>query len=197
MNDDFRVPLGASDAAATLAEQLQFTLDEGPCLHAVRQRQLVAIDTDRLRSEWPLYAEEVLSRTPYRAIMSLPMALTADTFAALDLFMVDSTGIDQISVVSALTITEEIVRALTSEAASQLEPSVSSDTPGPAWLDSPTTIARQRVWLAIGMLALRFGLDAPDALAVLRSYSYSEGTPVDEVAADLISGTLELNALRP
>jgi hypothetical protein len=34
-------------------------------------------------------------------------------------------------------------------------------------------------------------------LAVLRSYSYSEGTHVDQVAADLISGTLELDALRP
>src|SRR6185437_11302048 len=32
--DDFRVPLGASDDAASCAEQLQFTTGEGPCLQA-------------------------------------------------------------------------------------------------------------------------------------------------------------------
>src|SRR4051794_10539556 len=32
--DDFRVPLGASDEMTTLAERLQFTQGQGPCLDA-------------------------------------------------------------------------------------------------------------------------------------------------------------------
>src|SRR3954471_8525889 len=34
LDNDFRVPIGATDDVAALAERLQFTIGEGPCLDA-------------------------------------------------------------------------------------------------------------------------------------------------------------------
>ncbi|MFN2562801.1 MAG: hypothetical protein ABR571_16095 [Jatrophihabitans sp.] len=47
------------------------------------------------------------------------------------------------------------------------------------------------------MMITEFDLAAPDALVLLRSHAYSRGSDVDQVAAELTSGALGLNALRP
>ena len=69
----FRVPLGASDEAALLAERLQFTQGEGPCLAAIREQRSVVADLETLETRWPAYAAELCRHTPYRAVMSLPV----------------------------------------------------------------------------------------------------------------------------
>src|SRR3954452_17137289 len=41
---EFRVPIGASDDTATLAERLQFTQGEGPCMVSAHPRRAVTVD---------------------------------------------------------------------------------------------------------------------------------------------------------
>jgi hypothetical protein len=71
------------------------------------------------------------------------------------------------------------------------------DDSEPAWLRSSTTRDRTFVWVAMGMMMTEFDIAAPDALALLRSYAYSQDTDLDRVAADLAGGELALSALRP
>jgi hypothetical protein len=196
--NEFRVPMGASDDVAALAERLQFTLGEGPCLDAAHERRMQVADQDQLAERWPLYSHELFNRTPFRGIAAVPLALSPDTFAALDLFVADSARLPEVSLTDVTTLSEEIVDALI--LAQALSPPPSEDTvedSEPVWLRSPATRGRTLVWVAMGMMMTEFDLVAPDALALLRSYAYSNDTDLDEVAADLAHGKLELSALRP
>ena len=64
--DDFRVPLGASDDAATCAERLQFTTGQGPCLDAVRSGDTVLAGPAEILDSWPEYGQELLRPDPVR-----------------------------------------------------------------------------------------------------------------------------------
>jgi hypothetical protein len=198
LDKDFRVPIGASDNAAALAERLQFTLGEGPCMDAAFERRVIVSDREQLSERWPLYAHELFTRTDFHGIAAIPLALAPETYAALDLFVTDSSRLGAVSLADVSTLGEEIVDALLlSQAVSALPgdgPSADSD---PDWLRSPATRERTFVWVAMGMMMTEFDLAPPDALALLRSYAYSSGTDLDRVAAELTSGGLELDALRP
>ena len=52
---DRRLPLGGSDQAAGIAERLQFTVGEGPCLTAHSTGNAVLADEDELRTRWPMF----------------------------------------------------------------------------------------------------------------------------------------------
>jgi hypothetical protein len=198
LDNDFRVPLGASDDVAAAAERMQFTLGEGPCLDAAKERRVIVSDRDQLMQRWPLYAHELFTRTPFSGVASVPLALYRDTYAALDLFVSDSSRLGAVSLADVSALSEEMVEALL--LAQTVPPPSSDDTlddSEPAWMRGPTTRARTFVWVAMGMMMTEFDIAAPDALALLRSYAYSQDTDLDRVAADLAGGGLDFSALRP
>ncbi len=194
----FRVPLGASDEAALLAERLQFTQGEGPCLAAIREQRSVVADLETLETRWPAYAAELCRHTPYRAVMSLPVK-TKDFAGALDLFLADTAQVRRVSVADALTITGEIGYALNIiEAMGQGGiPDEPRDEVGPSWLHSPSARNRTQVWIAAGILMARHHLGATDAVALLRSFAYGHDTVIDEVARQMVDGELDSQAVVP
>jgi hypothetical protein len=197
VTDSFRVPLGASDEQASLAERLQFTQGEGPCLDAAHDRRIQFADTEHLRERWPLFSQELFARTTYRAVVAVPWMTTDGTNGALDLFLSDPGALRVVSLADAVTVTDHIVDALA--VARTLTAGVTtswSDGDVPAWLLGPTAQDRQITWVANGMLMTRYGLTGPDALALLRAYAYAHDTVTDTVAADLVSGTLDVDQLR-
>jgi hypothetical protein len=188
LSDDFRVPLGASDEVATMAERLQFTTGEGPCLQAVHAHRPVSAADGALRTHWPVFAERLFAQTPYRAVMSLPVGHDRGQFGALDLYWTDPAASRTLTTVDAITVTDEIYRALTistPDAVTGL-----ADPAQPVWLRGGVPRARMNVWIAVGILITDLDASAPDALALLRAYAYSHDTSVDSTAHDLTDGTL-------
>jgi GAF domain-containing protein len=195
---DFRVPLGASDDQASLAERLQFTQGEGPCLDAARQQRIQVADVKQLHRRWPLYTQELLEHTAYRAIIAMPLMISDGTRGALDMFLTEPGAMDAVSLVDAATVMDQIVEALT--VARALGDSIVSPAPAddelPAWLLGPTAQDRQITWIANGMLMTRYNITAPDALALLRAYAYGHDTDTDTTAAELVNGNLDINQLQ-
>lgn len=192
-SSDFRVPLGASDDTASHAERLQFTLGEGPCLHAHAGPDAVRSTGAQIEQRWPLMYDELNLHTPYRSIVSLPLHLSDDTSGALDLYLTQSTSADVLDLDPAAVVADTIVEALDfSDTAT-----FSAHRPGPPWLYGPESAHRMQMWVAIGLLTARLGLAGNDALAVLRGYAYSHDRLVDDIADDLIDGLLPAADLRP
>jgi hypothetical protein len=177
-----RVPLGASDGDAAAAERLQFTLGEGPCLHAHATGQSVFADSREFAARWPELYDELVTRTPYRAVISIPLRDQFRGLGALDLHLTDTAGITPQLWIDAYTISDHITAALTRSAAG----SESADR-DPAWFDSPPALRRQRVWMAIGMLSVHLDVPAEDALAALRGHAYTNQQDLDDLAADLVT----------
>ena len=203
-DDDFRVPVGASDDVATAAERLQFTQGEGPCIDAAGQRRILVASTSELVDRWPSFSDELFRQTPYRGIVSVPLALTSRAYGALDLYVVDPRRMAELRLDEVSAVCGEIVDAMRVAADVRMA-SADAAAPGerdsagevlPVWLITAPAEARAFVWVAMGMVISEFNFNAGDALALLRSFAYGRGQTVDAVAADVVSGELRLSQLQ-
>lgn len=186
-----RLPLGASSDLAATAERLQFTVGTGPCRAAHLSGEPVFAMGDDLRRRWLPFAELLMSRTPFRGVVALPLPRSLAGNVAIDLYFTDETAVPRLPVFEAMSVGGLITSAL-SEAA------VWSDWEargGPQWLRTPAARRRAVVWEALGRLSVAHDTDTRGALDVLRAAAYAAGRPVDDVAADVLSGRLEATAL--
>ena len=181
-----RVPLGASSEDAAVAERLQFTAGEGPCITAQETGQPVFAVPEDLARRWPVFADLFLGGTPFRAVVALPLRPELAGHGAIDLYFADPGEVTGLDVVDALADGELVTTAL-SEAAVW---SSWSAEDGPEWLHGPAPRRRAAVWEAIGLLGLELGLTAPEAIGLMRMQAYGSSHSADDVAADLLAGRL-------
>lgn len=188
-----RVPLGASDEKADQAERLQYTAGEGPCLTAHAEQRPVLADEAELTARWPVFAAELMARTPIRGVIALPLGDGHAQTGVLDLYVVPPGQVDDLSLADALAVTAEVARVFAHPADSSSGGLIG----GPAWLGAPGAQRRIQVWQAMGLLNTALRLDSVDALAALRGYAYSRATDVDTVAGQVVDGTLAIHRLAP
>lgn len=195
IQDQFRVPVGASDDDGVAAERLQFTVGEGPCLAAVRRRAVVRAGGEELEALWPAYYDELVRHTPYRSILAIPFAADTDVTAALDLYFREPDAAADVNIADVTAVTVQISALLraSNEPAEPAARSLGVDLP--VWLRGPHARDRLRLWIAAGVLMVRLRVDAPDALALLRTYAYSRDRALDDLGEAVIAGTLPAEAL--
>ncbi len=187
-----RIPLGASSEDAATAERLQFTAGAGPCRTAAEHHQPVFAASDDLRRRWPGFAELLAERTPFRAVVALPLGETLAGRGVLDMFFTDDGGVPGLDVFEAMAVGDLVTSALSDAAVW----SAWSDEGGPAWLHTPAARRRAQVWTALGRVCLVREVDAPQALALLRAAAWSAGRTVDDLAADVLADRVDLAGLR-
>jgi hypothetical protein len=183
VDKEYRLPLGASSGLARSAERLQFTLGEGPCLEAAASGQMRVMRMPDIEARWPSFASELSRRTPFDAIVSLPMLIAPEYSGAVDLYVSGEEQLRELKLADASDAVQEIARILA--------PGLGGSGQGPGWLRSAAARARGDVWIAIGMLMVPLDRSAPDILALLRSYAYARDTTLDDIAAALASGALD------
>ena len=185
-----RLPLGGSNVAADTAERLQFTVGEGPCLTSHSTREPVLADEDELRRRWPAYHDALVSLTPIRGVISLPLHGGLEDIGALDLYLQPPNDIHDLGLAEALSVTTALSAAFA--AAMDAEPRTDS---GPSWLDAPTAERRALVWQAVGFVGVGLELGSTDALALLRAHAYGHSADLDDVAAAVLARRLSLAEL--
>jgi hypothetical protein len=184
-------PLGASDAESGLAERLQFTVGAGPCLHASEARQPVFVVGTDMARRWPAFHEQLVSRTAYRGIVALPMRRGLAGVGAIDLYFRREGGVAVLDVFSAMTVGDLVVAAL----AEATVWSSWSEADGPEWMQSPSARRRAGVWEAMSQIGLALDVGPDQALSALRGQAYAQGRTVDDLAADVLTGRLDLPAV--
>jgi hypothetical protein len=195
VDDHFRVPLGASDDDAVAAERLQFTVGEGPCLQALRDRVEVRASEADLSRRWPAFYDELARLTPYRSVASLPLQIMPTLNGAIDFYFIDPTGAFTVDLGLAGLVAQEIVEALRATS-TPTAPSVR--TAGvllPGWLYSPNASARLRTWIAAGVVMATLGLNPTNALARIRGYAYARQEDITRVTDAILAGELPADAL--
>jgi hypothetical protein len=181
--DALRLPLGASDPTAVLAERLQTTLGEGPCLTASSTSTPLRATGVMMALRWPVFHHELLQQTPYRTIISLPLqSPQQERFGALDLYSTDDDAFSDLIVDQLSTEVADPIAAILFD-----QPPTSHQHPDdpPAWLDSQPVRDRMTVWVAIGMLMEHRALTNTEALSMLRGHAYTHDTTLDELATQI------------
>ncbi|CCH88506.1 conserved protein of unknown function; putative GAF domain [Modestobacter italicus] len=138
---DRRLPLGASDPVSAEAERLQFTAGEGPCLSAHAEGTPIVAGESTIEARWPAFPGTLVTHTPIRGTILLPLRHGLQGIGAVDLYVVPPNDVASLSVQDALAITEEIAVVLQAQS---LHDRQHSD--GPAWLDAPAAQQRSTVW---------------------------------------------------
>lgn len=187
---DRRLPLAASDRTAAEAERLQFTVGEGPCLSSHAEGHPIMADEATIATRWPAFHDDLVTRTPIRGVVSLPLEDEFSDLGVLDLYLVPPRDVGGLDL--------ELGRAVAGEVTAALRATngrTSADADGPAWLDTPAAGRRSLVWQAMGFVNTGLGVTGPDALAMLRAHAYSEGLTLDDLAARVVDREVPLERL--
>jgi hypothetical protein len=189
---DLRAPVAASSETAATAERLQFTAVEGPCLHVTETGTPVVAPEEDLARWWPVFHDLLVSNTPLRSVVALPLPAPLEGLGVLEMFSTEPAGAARMDSSEAQIVARLIARRLDRDA----DWSTRSALDGPAWVNTPGARRRSRLWIGVGMVIAELHLPAPDALAVLRSHAYATGRSVDDLADDLVVGRADPAELR-
>ncbi|MGW0500942.1 GAF domain-containing protein [Streptomyces sp. NPDC003007] len=168
--------LAASDDAALVLEEIQFTVLEGPCINAARTGEPVAVDD--LRQEltpWPLFGAMACEKLPgVGSVYALPLFFGDYVLGSVDLLATRPRALGEDALEQASHVADAVTAALMPTREMLL-----TGNDAPAW--EPEQVVRAH-WFdtsrAVGALAARrqIGEDEPDLL-LLGSHIVVPGSP--------------------
>lgn len=178
------ITVASSDTFAEQLDEVQYDVDEGPCLQALHTgvAQLGA-DLDA-ETRWPRYREAVQS-LGLRSVMGLPLPLEHGARAAMNVYSTTPNAFDDVTVEAATTLANQAARAVVlairvayrSENTENLQ----------AVLES-----RRTTDVAVGILMARQRFTQEAAFETLRSAAISRNVSLHEVAAGLVNSVDDL-----
>ena len=200
-NAGYPMPIGASCANSTLAEQLQFTVGQGPCHDAHRTGAAVVATETVIASSWPAYHDLLVTHTTFRSVVALPLLGPLAPTATIDLLFYNPHAAAHLLLPRIGVLCRHVTAALIEAdliAADQerTTPQPNEDS-GPVWLSSPSGMARSQVMVAAGILTHHLGVSPDDAVKVLKARAYATGSTTDDVAAALVHGHTPVTAFDP
>jgi hypothetical protein len=175
----------ASDLSARTAQDLEFTLGEGPSRDAVEERRPVVAAGAGLARRWSHYGPAVAA-LGISSVVAVPVRLSAFPFGALTVFgPPHSTGGD---------LLEPLLAAADTIALAVLPASGGAARQGNPEIMGLFGQADRRsvVHQAAGTVSVQCGCGIGDALALIRAHAFAEGRSVDAVASDIVHRRLRL-----
>ncbi|GAB2761165.1 GAF and ANTAR domain-containing protein [Streptomyces bullii] len=176
--------LAASNEAALLLEEIQFTVLEGPCISAAHSGEPVAVDD--LRHEltpWPLFGATVRERLPQvESVYALPVFFGDYVLGSVDLLACRPHALTKEALEQTSQVADAVAAALLPTRQMLL-----TGAEAPAW--EPEQVVRAH-WFdtarAIGALVARRGLSPENALALMRAEAFRTGRSLADIATDIL-----------
>ena len=169
-------PAVTSDAVARI-DVLQYEHDEGPCLDAIRENEVVSSPDVRHDERWPGWGRAAAEETGLRSMLCFRLFTHGDQLGAINFYSRQVDAFDQDDRDHGLAIASHVSIAIAAaEEIDQLK----------AGLDTRTMIGQ-----ATGILMERFGLDAERAFEVLTRLSMQTNRKLRDLAREVVgSGRL-------
>jgi GAF domain-containing protein len=164
----------ASDDRAERADQLQYELEEGPCLDAIWEHETFRIGDMTAEDRYPRWAQTVVEETGIRSSLSLQLFTDAEqnSLGALNLYSPRPEAFDDETRAEGLAFAAQAAVALRS---AQTEEELRSGM-----------VTRNLIGLAQGILVERLKLTPDQAFGVLSRLSQESNTKLREVARRLV-----------
>ncbi|MDQ1511104.1 MAG: hypothetical protein QOG50_2948 [Actinomycetota bacterium] len=176
-----------SDSMTAAAEEVQYTLGEGPCVDAFQTKapvlapDLAHSDGDR----WPAF--RIGAETAgVRAVFGFPLLIESVCFGALNLYHDHPGPLSDEQFADALAVAHVASRIVLGW----------QSVAGPgslAWQLEHVPMHRAIVHQATGMVSVQAAVSIPDAVVMLRAYAFAEDRPISDVAAAVVGGDLRLD----
>lgn len=181
---DDRIVLAVAGTLIDQVEDLQISLDQGPCLYAFQSRVPVLVadlgEAAMIR-QWPGFAPRAVA-AGIRAVFAFPVLLHGQPIAALDLCRARPGPLSEQDQDAAL--------AYAGAAAMLLQDDVASGNGGGASIGRDTALLLQ----ATGVVMEQAGVDSDTALHRLRRHALDHHQPVADVVTDVLVYRLRFDA---
>jgi GAF domain-containing protein len=173
------VTVACSDPVAAKVDAIQYELDHGPCLHAMRDGHVVCIEDTAVKTRWPEFERRAASHG-IRSCLALPLRSENRRIGALNLYARDASAFGAAEAQRAADFAENATGALTlairlASHAALIEQLRSS-------LASRTVIDQ-----ALGIVMAREQCTQARAFAILRSASQHSNVKLRDVASAIIT----------
>jgi ANTAR domain-containing protein/GAF domain-containing protein len=172
------VALYATDRVASVIEDLQFTLGEGPCMDAAASGVPVLISdlqdpSEGVTGRWPAFLDEA-SRIGVRAVFAFPVRIGAIALGVMDLYRARPGLLSGEELANTFNTVDAVGRHMLDWER------VPADQPDESY---PLTVHQ-----AAGMVMVQLDTSIEDAMVRLRAVAYQSGRPIHELAADVVAG---------
>ena len=180
MRSDGRpVTVACSDPVAASVDAVQYELDNGPCLHAMRDGHVVRIQDTADKARWPEFERRAASHG-IRSCLALPLRSEGKRIGALNLYARDASAFGAAEAQRAADFAENASGALTlairlASHAALIEQLRSS-------LASRTVIDQ-----ALGIVMAREQCTQARAFAILRSASQNSNVKLRDIASAIVT----------
>lgn len=77
---------GSSDEVPVLVDAIQYEVDDGPCLDAIRHHQVFLVDQLSTDKRWPRFSRRAAEETGVESMLALRLFVEEDTMGALNLY---------------------------------------------------------------------------------------------------------------
>jgi GAF domain-containing protein len=162
----------ATDEALRRVDELQYELEEGPCLDALRHNDVVVVTDLAEDPRWPNWGPHIARELDIHSSMSIRLFTSDESMGALNCYAMKIDAFDQEEILDGLVVAAHAAVAL----AGTLE----EDQLRRA-LETRRTIGE-----ATGILRERFGLTSDQAFGVLRRMSSTHNIKLHRVAQTLV-----------
>lgn len=183
-----RETLWATSEVAELLEDLQFTLNEGPCMEAAATGSPVLVSDlyhSTATARWPMFAAVVTEQTDIGALFALPLQWGTVNLGVLDLYRLTAGGLDDGARRDALAAVDTAAMMMLSQRTEPEDPTGAIHD----WLGRDLG-GRAEVHQATGMVLDQLKATPTDALARMRAYAFAEQRLLIDVARDVVARRL-------
>ncbi|HEX4817686.1 MAG TPA: GAF and ANTAR domain-containing protein [Nonomuraea sp.] len=172
--------IAATDDLVLKLDQLQYDLDEGPCLTAIREEGMVLVNHADREQRWPRFMEHAAA-LGLRSQMGLRLYANNETVGGLNLYATKAAEIDPDIVRIANLFAEHAALAL---GKSRREENLIHGM-----------MTRQRIGVAVGLLMRQYGLDEDRAFQYLARVSQNSNTKLRDIADEIVDSANKGNGL--
>jgi GAF domain-containing protein len=174
------VTVACSDPAAGRVDELQYELDDGPCLHAMRDGHLVRIDDTADQKRWPRF-EQLAAAHGIRSCLALPLVAEGKSVGALNLYARSAAAFGRAETLRAQSFARNASGAVT------LALRLSSYAALTEQLRS-SLASRAVIDQALGVIMAQERCTQARAFAILRAASQNTNVKLRDIASAIVTG---------
>jgi hypothetical protein len=181
-----REPVSATDELSARLEELMFTTGEGPGGEDFRfGSPMLVPDLEAVAERWPGFVPAAVGAGA-RALFAFPLQAGAIRVGVLMLYRAQPGPLMPQQLADVLVFAD-IALQLLLDSASGIN-AVAGYRPLDGLSDS-----RAEVYQATGMISVQLGVSLEEAFVRLRAHAFAAGTPLDDIAGDVVSRLLRFD----
>jgi GAF domain-containing protein len=173
------VTVACSDDVAARVDEVQYELDDGPCLHAMRDGHAVRIEDTAEKARWPEFEAQAAAHG-IRSCLALPLSADGEPVGALNLYAREASAFGTAEARRAENFAESASGVLS------LAMRLSSDAALIDQLRSSLT-SRTVIDQALGIIMAREHCNQARAFAILRSASQNSNVKLRDIASAVVT----------